>query len=81
MPCLLFTLKHNGLILVDPALILDLAFYHVVTMHRSYDRTYTAHVKEQIPPYKVISEAPNLIAHRNCHILLRRDMSLIGRDF
>ena len=46
MPCLLFALKHNGLILVDPALILDLAFDHVVSMHRSYDRTYAAHVKE-----------------------------------
>ena len=81
MPCLLFALKHNSLILVDPALILDLAFDHMVSMHRSNDRTYAAHIKEQIPPNEVISEAPNLVPHRNCHILLSGDMGLIGRDF
>ena len=81
MPCLLFALKHNGLILIDPALILDLAFDHVVSMHRSNDCTYASHVKEQVSPNEVISEAPNLVPHRNGHILLRRDMSLIGRHF
>ena len=80
MPCLLFSLKNNGLILVDPALILDLAFDHVVSMDRPDDRTYTAHVKEKVAANKVIAETPNLVAHRNGHILLRSDMGLIGRN-
>ena len=77
MSRLFLSLKHNGLILVDPALVLYFALDHVVAMHGSDDSTDAAHVEEEVLAYLAIVEAINLVPHRNRHICLGGDVGLI----
>ena len=78
---LLFALKHNGLVLVDPALILHLAFNHVVSLHGPDYSTDTAHVEEKILANEAVIESVDFVSHGYCHVSLRGDMSLICCHF
>ena len=77
MSRLLLALKHNGLILVDPALVLYFALDHMVAMHGSDDSTDAAHVEKEVLAHLTVVEAINLVPHSNRHIFLSGDVGLI----
>lgn len=79
-PTLLFAFEHNGLVLVDPALVLYLALYRVITMHGPDDSANAAHVEEEILADEAVVESVDLVSHSDRHILLRGDMRLIRCD-
>ena len=42
----LFTLEDNGLVFVDPSLVLNFTFDHVITMYSSDDGAYATHIEK-----------------------------------
>ena len=80
VPALLLAFEHNGLVLVDPALVLYLALYRVITMHGPDDGADAAHVEEEVFTDEAVVESVDLVPHSDRHVLLRGDMRLICCD-
>ena len=79
-PALLFAFEHNGLVLVDPALVLYLALYRVITMHGPDDGANAAHVEEEILADEAVVESVDLVPDSDHHVFLCGDMRLIRCD-
>ena len=80
VPALLFALENNGLVLVDPALVLYLTLYRVISMYGPDNGADAAHVEEKILADEAVIESVDLVSHGDSHVRLRGDMRLIRCD-
>ena len=74
---LFLSLKEHGLVLVNPALVLNLTLYLLGANHSPHDRTNAPHVKEHILANKSLAESTFLVPDSNCHVFLRGDVRLV----
>ena len=77
------SLEHNGLILIDPALVLDLTLNRLIRISNdTFDNgTNATHVEEKILANQTSTESTELVPDCNRHVGLGGDMSLIHCHF
>ena len=74
----LFSLKDDGLILVDPAFVLCFTLNGVISMYCLNDGTDRSHVEEDLLAFELTVEAGRLVSDCNSHVLLRCNRCLIS---
>ena len=76
---LLFLLKYDGLILINPSLVLHLTFNHMRANNSSDNAADASHIEEEIFTGIAIIEA-SLVANSDSHVFFAGNVGLIICD-